>query len=87
MSAGSMEAIVAGSREEHTALAAELLARAIQSAVDERGVARVALSGGTISSDTLRPTGPPPGTPSVMLMGAQASSGAREASEDSEESA
>lgn len=45
------EAIVAGSREEHTTLAAELLARAIQAAVDERGVARVALSGGTTPSD------------------------------------
>jgi 6-phosphogluconolactonase len=48
------EAIVAGSREEHTALAAELLARAIKEAVDERGVARVALSGGTTPSDTYR---------------------------------
>lgn len=58
MSAGgsgsSMDSIVAGSREEHTALAAELLARAIQEAVDERGVARVALSGGTTPSDTYR---------------------------------
>jgi 6-phosphogluconolactonase len=48
------ESIVAGSREEHTALAAELLARAIQAAVDERGIARVALSGGTTPSDTYR---------------------------------
>ena len=58
MSAGtrhaSMETIVAGSREEHTALAAELLARAIQGAIDDRGVARVALSGGTTPSDTYR---------------------------------
>jgi 6-phosphogluconolactonase len=54
MSAASMEAIVAGSREEHAALAAELLARAIKEAVDERGVARVALSGGTTPSDTYR---------------------------------
>jgi 6-phosphogluconolactonase len=53
-STSSMESIVAGSREEHAALAAELLARAIQSAVDERGVARVALSGGTTPSDTYR---------------------------------
>jgi 6-phosphogluconolactonase len=43
---------VAGSHEEHTTLAAELLARAIQAAVDERGVARIALSGGTTPSDT-----------------------------------
>ena len=49
-----MESIVAGSREEHAALAAELLARAIQAAVDERGVARVALSGGTTPSETYR---------------------------------
>lgn len=48
------ESIVAGNLEEHTALAAELLARAIQAAVDERGVARVALSGGSTPSDTYR---------------------------------
>ena len=48
------ESIVAGTREEHTALAAELLARAIQAAVDERGVARVALSGGSTPGDTYR---------------------------------
>lgn len=58
MSAGtstaSMESIVAAGRDEHAALAAELLARAIHSAVDERGVARVALSGGTTPSDTYR---------------------------------
>ncbi len=53
-SAALAESIVAGSREEHTALAAELLARAIQTAVDERGVARVALSGGTTPGDTYR---------------------------------
>ena len=53
-SSASMESIVAGSREEHTALAAELLARAIQGAVDDRGVARVALSGGTTPGDTYR---------------------------------
>ncbi|MEP7122962.1 MAG: 6-phosphogluconolactonase [Byssovorax sp.] len=50
----SMESIVAAGREEHAAMAAELLARAIQGAVDERGVARVALSGGTTPSDTYR---------------------------------
>ena len=53
-SPASMESIGAASREEHAALAAELLARAIQSAIDERGVARVALSGGTTPSDTYR---------------------------------
>jgi 6-phosphogluconolactonase len=50
----SMESIVAAGPEEHAALAAELLARAITAAVDERGVARVALSGGTTPSDTYR---------------------------------
>jgi 6-phosphogluconolactonase len=53
-SMASMESIVAATREEHATLAAELLARAIQSAVDDRGVARVALSGGTTPSDTYR---------------------------------
>jgi 6-phosphogluconolactonase len=53
-SAASMESIVAAGREEHATLAAELLARAIKAAVDERGVARVALSGGTTPSDTYR---------------------------------
>ncbi|HVY48677.1 MAG TPA: 6-phosphogluconolactonase [Minicystis sp.] len=41
------EVLVAASPEEHAALAAELFARAIQEAVDTRGVARVALSGGS----------------------------------------
>ncbi len=50
----STETIVAGSREEQAAMAAELLARAIQEAVDARGVARVALSGGTTPCDTYR---------------------------------
>ncbi len=47
----SSEVVVARDRAEHTALAAELLARAIQEAVDARGVARVALSGGGTPSD------------------------------------
>lgn len=58
MSAVSCEAvaevIVAHDREEHTAFAAEILARAIHEAVQERGVARVALSGGSTPSDTYR---------------------------------
>jgi len=53
-SVASTETIVAASREEQAAMAAELLARAIQEAVDTRGVARVALSGGTTPSDTYR---------------------------------
>jgi 6-phosphogluconolactonase len=46
--------LVAGDRDEHAALAAELIARAIQEAIDQRGVARVALSGGTTPSETYR---------------------------------
>jgi 6-phosphogluconolactonase len=42
----SHETIVAKDRAEHTALAAELLGRAIVDAVKETGIARVALSGG-----------------------------------------
>ena len=53
-SPASMESIVAAGRQEHATLAAELLARAIKGAVDDRGVARVALSGGTTPSDTYR---------------------------------
>lgn len=45
------EILVAADRAEHAALAAELLARAIVAAVDEQGVARVALSGGTTPSE------------------------------------
>lgn len=43
--------MIADDRAQHAALAAELIARAISSAVDERGVARVALSGGSTPSD------------------------------------
>ncbi len=50
----STDTIVASTQEEQAAMAAELLARAIQEAVDARGVARVALSGGTTPSDTYR---------------------------------
>jgi 6-phosphogluconolactonase len=46
------EVLVAETRAEHAALAAELLGRAISEAVTERGVARVALSGGSTPSDT-----------------------------------
>src|SRR4051794_32209511 len=53
-SVASTETIVAGSQEEQAAMAAELLARAIHEAVETRGVARVALSGGTTPSDTYR---------------------------------
>jgi 6-phosphogluconolactonase len=48
------ETIVAGTPHEQATLAAELLARAIHDAVEARGVARVALSGGTTPSDTYR---------------------------------
>lgn len=41
-----MSYLVAQSADEHAFLAAELLARAIHAAIQERGVARVALSGG-----------------------------------------
>lgn len=46
------EVLVARDRAEHAALGAELLARAIAEAVDARGVARVALSGGTTPAET-----------------------------------
>lgn len=52
--AGPPEILVAHDRDEHAALAAELLARAIVEAVAERGVARVALSGGTTPADAYR---------------------------------
>ena len=46
------EVVVAKDRSEHAALGAEFLARAITEAVDQRGIARVALSGGTTPSET-----------------------------------
>jgi 6-phosphogluconolactonase len=48
------ETIVAHDRDEHAALAAELLGRAIDDAVRARGVARVALSGGTTPAEAYR---------------------------------
>jgi 6-phosphogluconolactonase len=53
MSNGS-EVLVAQSREEHAAFAAELLGRAITDAVRDRGLARVAISGGTTPGDAYR---------------------------------
>ena len=46
------EVLVADTLDEHAAFAAEILGRAIWSAVEERGVARVALSGGNTPSET-----------------------------------
>lgn len=51
---GEVEVIVARDRDEHAAFAAELIGRAIVKAVDERGVARVALSGGTTPAEAYR---------------------------------
>lgn len=51
---GPGEVLVARDEEEHSTLAAELLARAIQDAVDARGVARVALSGGNTPAPAYR---------------------------------
>lgn len=48
------ETLVAADEHEHTAFAAELVARAIVEAVRERGVARVALSGGGTPGATYR---------------------------------
>jgi 6-phosphogluconolactonase len=48
------EILVASDRDEHAALAAELIARAIVAAVEARGVARVALSGGTTPAEAYR---------------------------------
>src|SRR5262249_6700979 len=48
------ETVVGKDKQEHAALAAELLARAIESAVARRGVARVALSGGTTPAEAYR---------------------------------
>lgn len=53
-SAGAGEMLIAGSRVEHAALAAELMARAILEATQKRGVARVALSGGSTPADAYR---------------------------------
>lgn len=43
--------VLADDKAQHAALAAEVMARQIASAVDERGVARVALSGGSTPRD------------------------------------
>jgi 6-phosphogluconolactonase len=52
MSAASdQEILIAADRAEHASLAAELLGRAIAEAVAARGVARVALSGGSTPSE------------------------------------
>jgi len=52
--AAEQEVLIATDLEEHTALVAELVARAITEAVDARGVARVALSGGQTPSEAYR---------------------------------
>ena len=44
------EILVAKGRDEHARLGAELIGRAITAAVEARGVARVALSGGSTPS-------------------------------------
>jgi 6-phosphogluconolactonase len=49
---GPNEVLVADNRAEHAAYGAEILARAISAAVETRGVARVALSGGSTPSET-----------------------------------
>lgn len=54
MSTIDHEIVVARDRDEHAALAAELLGRAIDDAVRARGVARVALSGGTTPAEAYR---------------------------------
>lgn len=51
---GSRETIVARSDEELAAFGAELIGRAIAAAVASRGVARVALSGGSTPGETYR---------------------------------
>ncbi len=53
-SAADHEVLVATDRNEHAALSAELVARAIYEAVEARGVARVALSGGSTPSEAYR---------------------------------
>lgn len=52
--AGPGELLVADNVEEHAALAAELLARSIAEAIAARGVARVALSGGSTPEGAYR---------------------------------
>ncbi|APR79652.1 6-phosphogluconolactonase [Minicystis rosea] len=54
ISSSDQEILVAKSREEHAAFAAELLGRAITEAVNARGLARVALSGGTTPAEAYR---------------------------------
>lgn len=48
------EVLIAGNPDEQARFASELLGRAISSAVEERGVARVALSGGSTPGETYR---------------------------------
>lgn len=48
------DVLVAADAAEHAALAAELMARAIHGAVEERGVARLALSGGSTPAEAYR---------------------------------
>jgi 6-phosphogluconolactonase len=54
VSSAQHEVLVARDRAEHAGMAAELLAEAIVRAVEARGVARVALSGGTTPSEAYR---------------------------------
>lgn len=51
------EIVVAKDKAEHAAICAELFARAIHEAVQERGVARLALSGGSTPSDAYKALG------------------------------
>lgn len=46
--------VLAQSAEEHARLAAEMIARGIMTAVDERGIARIALSGGSTPQPAYR---------------------------------
>src|SRR5262249_23036263 len=48
------ETVVAATAAEHAALAGELMTRAIHETIASRGVARVALSGGSTSTETYR---------------------------------
>lgn len=52
--AGEGELIVAADIDEHAAFAAELMARAIWAAIEQRGAAFVALSGGSTPSEAYR---------------------------------
>jgi 6-phosphogluconolactonase len=54
LGAGPGELLVAADVREHAALVSELMARAIWTAVEQRGVARVAISGGSSPSDAHR---------------------------------